>query len=106
MAHGMLEASVAIGQSGPVITLSGEADLTSAADLDALISAQLPDATCSLTIDVSELRYADSATIRALVLAARTLRERGASLVLLRPQPPVARLLALMGADQMLTIRE
>jgi STAS domain len=53
---------------------------------------------------MSGLRYADSASIRTLVLAARTLKERGASLVLLRPQPAVARILTLLGADQMLTI--
>jgi hypothetical protein len=33
------------------------------------------------------LRFADTASIRALVLAARTLRERGGRLVLLNPQP-------------------
>ena len=43
---------------------------------------------------------------RTLGLAARTLRERGGSLVLLRPRRPVARVLALTGADQMFTIRE
>jgi hypothetical protein len=39
---GMLRASVAAGVSGPVVILSGETDLTSAAQLSALISAQLP----------------------------------------------------------------
>jgi anti-sigma B factor antagonist len=100
----MLHASVVAGPSGPMIVLSGEADLTSAPELNALISAQLSDGPRELTIDVSGLRYADSASIRTLVLAARTLRERGASLVLLCPQPAVARILTLLGADQMLTI--
>ncbi len=39
--QGMLKASVAAGESGPVIMLSGEADLTTAAQLSALITAQL-----------------------------------------------------------------
>jgi anti-anti-sigma factor len=104
MADGMLEASVAAGVSGPVIVLSGEADLTNVAELSALISAQLPDGTRQLTIDISGLRYADSASIRTLVLAARTLKQRGAGLVLLHPQAPVARILTLLGADQMLTV--
>jgi hypothetical protein len=38
---GTLRASVAAGVSGPVIVLSGEADLTSAGQLSALITAQL-----------------------------------------------------------------
>ena len=88
-----------------MIVLSGEADLTCAGQLSALITAQLAGGTRQLTIDVSELRFADSASIRTLVLAARTLRERGGSLVLLRPRRPVARVLALTGAEQMFTIR-
>jgi len=100
-----LTAWVAAGESGPVIVLSGEADLTCAGQLSALITAQLSRGTRQLTIDVSELRFADSASIRTLVLAARTLRERGGSLVLLRPRQPVARVLTLTGAEQMFTIR-
>ena len=101
-----LTAWVAAGESGPVIVLSGEADLTCAGQLSALITAQLAGGTRQLTIDVSELWFADSASIRTLVLAARTLRERGGSLVLLRPRQPVARVLALTGAEQMFTIRD
>ena len=105
MAQDMLQASVAAGRSGPVITLSGETDLVSVAELSALISAQLAGGTVELTIDASGLRFADSASIRALMLAARTLRERGGCLVLLHPQRPVAKMLTLMGADQMFTVR-
>jgi anti-anti-sigma factor len=103
--QGMLAASVAAGVSGPMIVLSGEADLASVAQLSALITAQLSGGTRQLTIDVSGLRFADSATIRTLVLAAKTLKHRGGSLVLLRPRQPVTRLLDLLGAAQMFTIR-
>jgi anti-anti-sigma factor len=101
----MLQASVAAGESGPVIMLAGEVDLTCAEQLDELVTGQLAGGTRQLTIDVSELRFADSASIRTLALAARTLAERGGSLVLLEPQPSVARVLALLGVDQMVTIR-
>jgi anti-anti-sigma factor len=110
--QGMLTARVAAGESGPVIVLSGEADLTTVAQSSALITAQLAGGTRQLTIDVSGLWFADSATIRTLMLAARTLmlaarrlRDGGGSLVLLRPQQSVARMLALTGAEQMFTIR-
>jgi anti-anti-sigma factor len=102
--EGMLQASVETGEYGPVIVLAGEADLTCAERLGALITGQLAGGTRQLTIDVSGLRFADSASIRTLVLAARTLTERGGSLVLLDPQKSVARVLALLGADQMITI--
>jgi len=103
---GMLRASVAAGISGPVVILSGETDLTSAGQLSALIAAQLSGGTRQLTVEVSGLRFADTASIRTLVLAAKTLKERGGSLVLLRPQQTIARMLDLLGAAQMFTIRE
>lgn len=104
MTRNRLEVSVAAGRNGPVITLSGETDLLSVADLSALISRQLSGGTQELTIDASELRFADTASIRALMLAAETLRQRGGRLVLLHPQQPVARILAILGVDKMLTI--
>jgi anti-anti-sigma factor len=102
--QGALEASVAPGESGSLIILAGEADLTGAGKLSALIAGQLAGGTRHLTIDASRLRFADSASIRTLVLAGKTLRERGGSLVLLHPQRPVAKVLALLGADQVITI--
>ena len=102
---GMLRASVAAGISGPVVILSGETDLTSAGQLSALIAAQLSGGTRQLTVEVSGLRFADTASIRTLVLAAKTLNKRGGSLVLLRPQQTIARMLDLLGAAQMFTIR-
>jgi anti-anti-sigma factor len=82
MAQGMLQASVAAGESGPVIILAGEADLTTADQLSALITGQLAGGTRHLTVDLSRLRLADSASIRTLVLPARTLHARGGTLVL------------------------
>ena len=99
-----LAASVVAGASGPVVVLSGDADLTSAAQLSALITAQLSGGTRQLTIDVSGLRFADTASIRTLVLAARTLKERGGSLVLLRPQETMSKVLDLLGAAQAFSI--
>jgi anti-sigma B factor antagonist len=104
VAQGSLEASVAAGGSGPLIILAGEADLTSAGLLSALITGQFEDGTRLLTIDVSRLRFADSASVRTLLLAGKALKERGGSLVLLHPQRPVAKVLALLGADQVITI--
>ncbi len=105
----MLQTSVTAGPCGPVIILSGGADVTCVAQLagliDALIPARMDEERRDLTIDVSSLCYADSASIREFVLGARALRKRGGSLVLLHPRQPVARVLALLDADQMLIIR-
>lgn len=98
-------ASVSAGESGPVITLSGEVDLSSIAELSDLVTAQLASETRQLTIDVSAMSFADSASIRVLMLAAMTLRKRGGSLVLLRPPPALSRILDIMDAAQVITIR-
>jgi anti-anti-sigma factor len=98
-------ASASAGESGPLITLSGEVDLSTVAELSDLVSAQLAGGTVHLTIDVSGMSFADSASMRVLMLAAMTLRKRGGGLVLLRPQPALARLLDIMDADQVITVR-
>ena len=45
-----LRASVSAGESGPVITLSGQADITTAAELSELITGQLAEETQQLTV--------------------------------------------------------
>jgi anti-anti-sigma factor len=80
----MLRASVSAGESGPVITLSGEADITAVTELSGLITGQLADETRRLTINVAGLDFADTAGIRVFLVAARRLRERGGDLVLSR----------------------
>jgi anti-sigma B factor antagonist len=101
----LLKASVAAGESGPVVTLSGEADLASARELSDILTTQLAGGAQRLMVDLSGLRFADSASVRALVLAGKTLRERGGTLVLARPQRAVARVLELMGVDQLLVMQ-
>ena len=90
------EASVVAGEAGPVVVLSGEADLRSAARLGELLAAQLAAGALRLVVDASELSFADSASVRALVLAGRTPRGRGGVPVLARPQPAVMRVLELL----------
>jgi anti-sigma B factor antagonist len=102
----MLRASVTAGESGPLIVLRGEVDLTNAAELSELVTGQLADGTLHLTVDVAGLDFADTAGIRVFLLAAMTLRQRGGDLVLLRPQRTLARILEILGAEEVLAIRE
>jgi anti-sigma B factor antagonist len=102
----MLHAAVTAGLSGPVIMLAGEADLTTAAELNQLLTAHLDGGTTRLTVDLSGLRFADSAAIRELIHAHRAVTQRGGTLELTRPQPAVAKVLSLLGVDQFLTIRD
>ena len=101
----MLRTSVTAGKSGPLIVLSGEADLTNVAELSAVVTGQLADGTVHLTVDVGGLDFADTASIRVLLLAARTLRQRGGALVMLRPQRALARVLDILGAGEVMAIQ-
>jgi len=87
------------------VMLSGEADISSAGQLSDVLTAQLSGGARQLLVDVSGLSFADSASVRALVLAGRTLRERGGTLVIARPQRAVARLLELMGVDELFVVQ-
>jgi anti-anti-sigma factor len=101
-----LEVSVATGTSGPVLVLTGEADVTSVARLDEALTAQVSGQAVRLTIDATDLRYADSASMRTLLMAAAKITGQDGTVTLLNPQPPVARLLDLLGTGGMITVEK
>lgn len=101
----MLDALVTAGACGPLIVLSGVADISTIAQLTGMITDQLSQCTRCLMIDVSGLHFADSMSIWVLLLVARTLKTQGGSMVLIQPQPAVARMLTLVDTDQVITIR-
>ncbi|MFY9934081.1 MAG: STAS domain-containing protein [Streptosporangiaceae bacterium] len=101
----LLDVSVATGEAGPVVTLAGEADLTTVGALREALSAQIDGGARHLTVDLSRLRVADSAALHALAPAGRAIEEAGGELELLQPQPAVGRVLELLCLDQVLTVR-
>ena len=100
-----LEISVTSRESSPVLVLAGEADFTSITRLDEALTTQMSGQVVQLTIDAAKLRYADAASMRTLVAAAKRARSREGSVTLVNPQPPVARMLGLLCADGMVSIR-
>lgn len=101
-----LRTSMSAGVDGPIVVLSGEADTTTAALLRETLTALLNSGARLVTIEAAGLSFLDSASMRVLVLAARALQGRHGRLVLARPQPVVARLLEITGADRTLDVRE
>ena len=83
-----------------------EADATTAAELRETLATQLGTGARLLTVDASGLKFLDSASLRVLILAARALKGRHGRLVFARPQPLVARLLEITGADRLLEVQE
>ena len=100
-----LEVSIAAGASGPVLVFAGETDFTSITRLEEALTAQISGQAVQLTIDTANLRYADSASMTTLVMAAMKVRALAGSVTLLDPQPPVARMLDLLCLDEMFSIR-
>ncbi len=103
-AENLLDIRVAAGDAGPVMTLAGEADLTTVGRLEDALNAQITAGARVLTVDLSGLRFADSATIGALARAARALKAQGGRMDLLNPQPGPDRALTLLGVDEVLTV--
>src|SRR6185437_6267217 len=101
-----LRASASAGADGPIVALSGEADATTATELRETLATQLANGARLLTVDASGLKFLDSASLRVLILAARALKGRHGRLVFARPQPLVARLLEITGADRLLEVQE
>jgi anti-sigma B factor antagonist len=102
----LLDIRVAAGDAGPVMMLSGEADITNVDQLENALNAQITAGARILTVDLSGLRFADSTAIVALVQAARTLKARGGQLDLTNPQSALAQTLALLGVVESLTVRD
>ena len=53
-----------------------------------------------LTVDLTELSFADSTLMLDLVMLARRLRHAGRSMVLHGPQPQIKRLIEIIGLDR------
>lgn len=79
--------------------------MTTAAELSAALTAQVGAGARHLAVDLSGLRFADSATIGVLISAGRAMRAHGGTLILSRPQPSVARTLNLLGVDRVIPVR-
>lgn len=101
----ILDISVTDGESGPVLILAGEADLTTVAQLNRALDTQIQSCARLVTVDLSGLRFADCATVAALAVASTILKDQGRQLELLHPHPAVARTLELTRADQVLAVR-
>ena len=65
--------------------LSGEVDLSNAADLERAIAESVPNSARGLVLDLTALTYIDSSGIRLLLSLSGSLRWRGQELVLAVP---------------------
>jgi anti-anti-sigma factor len=101
----LLAVSAETGNLGPVIVLAGDADGSSATQLDEVLTAVVSGRTVHLTIDATNLRSVDPATAQTLTLAALIVMVQGGSTVLVNPQEPVLTMLSHTRATEMFAIQ-
>jgi anti-anti-sigma factor len=88
--------------SGKILYVAGELDTASAPELERAVVATLDRHRWEFRLDVAGLTFIDSPGARALCNVQRAVEARGGRLVLTGAQPPVRRILELIGFDAML----
>lgn len=99
-----LRASVSPGGSYIVVGLAGESDANTAGQLRGILETEAAKGSARLIVDLSAVRFIDSAAVHVLLDIWKSVRGHGAQLALVSPQPVVARVLGLMGADQLIPV--
>jgi anti-sigma B factor antagonist len=103
-----LTASVTIDDSGPepytLVKLAGEADVTGSETLSALLQSEAGKRPGLVIIEMSALRFMDSAALQAILRARLALDEAGGRLALVNPTDTVARVLRLTEADRIVPV--
>ena len=87
-----------------LIQLVGELDLHSAGELGTAIDEVLAESPKAIDIDAQGLSFADSAGLRALLLARNDANERGVTLRVTRVSDPLGRLLEMTGLREILGV--
>ena len=92
------------GPDGRLIVLSGDADLTAAAELQEMVTAAASEGDKTVTIDLSDATLIDSRTISVLVEWTESLSSAGGRLQVICSNPNILRLLARIGLDRTLRV--
>jgi len=103
-----LTASITTDDSGPwpytLVALAGEADVTGSETLHALLEAETSKRPGLLVIEMSALRYMDSAALQAILRAHLALDKHGGRLALVSPHDTVARVLHMTEVDRIVPV--
>ncbi len=104
----LLTTSVATADSDSepytLVALEGEADVTNCNALRDVLDAEVAKQPRTLVIDLSGLRFMDSSALHVVLRANRTMDRQGGVLALASPREPVAKMLRLTAADQLLPV--
>jgi anti-sigma B factor antagonist len=100
----LLTVAVSARESHTLVSLDGEGDVTVRCRLRAALTALVAAGTVDLVVDLSGLSFIDCSCVQVLWQVSRMAEEAGGSLRLAAPQPLVARVLELWGADRVIGV--
>ena len=92
------------GTAHTLVTLDGECDLNTGRQLRDVLTSEVSRGAQRLIVDLSALAFMDSTGMQVLLSIRAVLAVRDGTLVLVAPQPVVARILELTGADQIIPV--
>lgn len=101
---GQLTVRVTPGPVRVLVMVAGDCDATTGRQFRDALMSQVPRGASRMIVDLSGLAFMDSAGAHVMVNLKTVLTARGGSLVLVSPQPIVARVLSLMGVDELIPV--
>jgi anti-anti-sigma factor len=99
-----LTISVTAGPAHTLVALAGECDLHTGRQLRDVLTSEVSRGTRRMILDLGDLAFMDSTGMQVLLSVYTVLNVRGGTMALVSPQPVVARILELTGADQYLPV--
>jgi anti-sigma B factor antagonist len=87
-----------------IVTMPDEIDMTNSGDLDARLAAVMAQSPEAVTIDMTATTFCDSAGVSVLARAHQLANASGGELRIALGHSPVARILQLIGLDQIVPI--
>jgi anti-anti-sigma factor len=96
--------SVSAEPACTMVTVAGECDLHTGRQLRDVLTSEISRGARRMILDLSGLSFMDSTGMQVLLSVRTVLSVRGGTLSLVAPQPVVARILELTGADQYLPV--
>ena len=87
-----------------ILTVRGDLDMYTVPEFQARLAELAESEHDGLVVDLAATTFVDTRACRALLRAARRLRDRGAMLVVVNQDPEVRRVFDVMGLDEFLTV--
>jgi anti-anti-sigma factor len=101
-----LRVTVSGGDSYTVVALAGESDVYTYDQLRTALETEAAKGLALLVVGLAGLEFMDSTSVQVLLDIRVMMGDRGGKLALAAPQTTVARVLNLIGADQLIPVYE